>query len=412
MDYKTIQSVVDPYLLLADPLILKLLPGIIMANRITSLTPTWFFLVGASSGGKSTLLEALESVNGTFYMDDLSANTLFSGMKSAEKNNSLIRAIPQFGTVIMTDFTLMLDKDEIATKQIMSQFRLIYDGKFRSFKGNGTEHKETPHFGLILGVTSAVFEKQQQYAALGERLSYFIFEQPIDRVKVGVKALDNIEKGAEIKKVIGDAYTEWYSEAVIPETLGTFDDSLKLNLVRLCEMATKARSSISRKKYSRDNPITNVHFLEMPGRLAKQMLNLAYGLRTLNKSGELEQEDYQILYKSALDSIPIERRKVMEKLTTFQSTDVSSVAAALGLPYETVKIHVEDLASLGVLIQHKSHSAGKFTFELQPEYRELISEFKNISMTSKPLELEETVAEEPVPLSAYEADSLTQAGLI
>lgn len=388
-----LQSVVEKYLLLADKNIIKFLTSVYVANKMTSLTPTWVFLVGASSGGKSTLLEPFSYIESSFFIDDLSGKTLFSGMRSTHgQENSLIYKIPPNGMVFITDFTLMLDKEETTAKEIMSQLRLIYDGKFKSFKGNSENQDWQGRFGLVAGVTTAVYEKQQQYAALGERMVYYFFDQP-SRSEATERALNNIDKTQAIKEEIGKAFSEYMIQYLHP-SLYEVSMEVKKNLISLSDLATRARSSVSRKRYSRDNPITHINALEMPMRMAKQLLNVGQGLMNLNDDHKLNEADGKILYKIALDSIPMERRRVMEKLTLFMQSDVSGIAAALGLPYDTVKLHLEDLSALGVLIQHKQATAGRFYYELKPEFRDLISNFGNIGMTNKVLEEEVPLPEE------------------
>ncbi len=393
-----LKAVVAKYLLLADPSIIKFLAAICIANKIEGLTPTWVFLVGASSGGKSSLLEPFSAIKSSFFIDDLTGKTLFSGMKSHEKSNSLIDHIAKNAMVLITDFTLMLDKDEITAKQIMSQFRLIYDGKFNKFAGNSENQiKKDIHFGIIAGVTTAVYEKQQQYGALGERMVYYYFDQP-DREAATALALDNIDKTDVMKAEMGSAFAQYVLATPVPDKVFPVDTEIKMNLIKLSEMATRARSSVSRNQYSPSKTVTQINALEMPARMAKQLLNIGQGLMALNREPVLTDEDKGILYKTAIDSIPLSRKQVMEKLTAFYKADIHGVAAALGLPYDTVKLHMEDLAALGVVTQHKGAGGTKFYFELKQEYRELISKFKHIDMGIGTLEkTEEAEPETAVP---------------
>lgn len=413
MTLEELTKIVDKYLLLADKNIIKFLCAVAVANKIQALTPTWVFLVGASSGGKSTLLEPFRGLESKF-ISDLSAKTLFSSMKSTQQDAAAITRFPQDGgLVIFTDFTLILEKDELVAKEIMSQFRLIFDGGFEKLSGNNSDKSWSGRFGLILGVTTAVYEKQQQYAAVGERMIYYNFDQP-DRINATIMALENLDKTDVMKAEIANAYAEYINGTPIPDKIAPIDKEFTRHIIRLSEMATRARSSVSRNKFKRDNPITQINALEMPMRFAKQILNVAQGLIALNQDGQLHEEDKIILYKAAIDSIPKSRKEVMETLTEFHQADIPGVATKMGLPYETVKMVLEDLAALGVVTQHRSMTRGVFHYQLQHTYRELISSFLNIEMTDKTLEKQEETAPLPedVPLTVEDTQRLMEAQLL
>lgn len=188
---------------------------------------------------------------------------------------------------------------------------------------------------------------------------------------------------------MAEAIKAYVDSIKVPTELTVIPKEQQQYLIKLSEMATRARSAVARKKYHRDNPITMTHALEMPMRMALQLLNLGYGMAALNPNNVLLPEDYTIIYKAALDSIPIERKKLMETMTGYMSTDISGAAATLGLPYDTVKLHMEDLAALGVVTQNRSQAQGRFYYALKEEYRQLISEFRHIKMTSDVLEAPE-----------------------
>lgn len=384
MTIEELNNIVSQYFLLADPSIIKFLLAVYVANKMTFLTPTWVFLVGASSGGKSSVLEPFKSLDATFFIDDMTANTLFSAFKAGKGvETSLVYMLPPNGLVIMTDFTMLLEKDEETAKKIMSQFRLIYDGKMKTFAGNAQNNDWEGRFGLVCGVTSAVYEKQQQYAAVGERMIYYVLDQP-DRLKATEMAYKNMHKTEEIKQEIGAAYNQFMATIEIPQERQHIDEDVVRDLMALAEFATAARSSVSRNKFQRDRLI-QVNFLEMPMRMFKQIMNVAQGLVVLNRGG-LKPEDKRLLYKIALDSIPRTRMQVLVELTKYEHGDIAAIAASLKNEYETIKMTLQDLASLEIVNQRASHMQGQFYFALKNEYRELMAKFKNIEQTTESLE--------------------------
>jgi len=373
--------------MLSDISVVRFLAAVIIANRMPQLDPTFAFLVSNSSGGKSALLDTLKQVAGINYLDDLTAKTFVSGARRAGTETSYLFSLGSDPILVLTDFTLLLDKNEEEAKQIMSQLRLIYDGKLKKRFGTGDEVDWQGRLGFLAGVTTAVYDRQAQYAALGERMIYYYMEQP-DRFNVTQFALKGISEFKKGREEMAKAMHEYIDGIKIPLELIEFPEDQFNNLVKLSEMATRARSSVSRQKYHRDNPIEMVHAHEMPIRLAKQLLNLGQAMATMNE-GMLEFDDFRILYKVALDSIPLMRKKVMEAMTTYEKADVYGLAGHISLPFETVKKIVDDLSALGVIDKALGWGKGHYYFTLKLEYRELISEFQHIPITIGTLKKEE-----------------------
>lgn len=395
MTYDDVLKSTTDYLLLADPSVVRFILAVMIANQLPQLKPTFAFIISNSSGGKSTLLNALRGYGQAQFIDNMSTKTLVSGMKSIAQENSLLLRMKANQVMVMSDFTLMLSRDEQTVAEIMSQLRLVYDGAFSSFYGNGEEIKSEKRFGFLAAVTSALYEHQEKFAALGERMCHFRLEAG-DPIATTERSFDNAESGKEfdMEKAMQTAFQTFLREVKIPDKALKFPTDLRNYIIRLAEMATKARSAVKRKKYSRDNPIEMVHDREMPSRLAKQIMNIGQGCAVMN-GGNLIEDDYKLMYKVALDSIPKPRKQVMEKMTYYDNVDVMALGQSLNLPYETVKLIVQDLAALGILTSRKSHRKGDFFYQLKDEYRQLLSKFENIKMTTQALEVEKE--EEPLP---------------
>ena len=398
MSYEELAKIIKTYLILKDDGIIKFICAVIVANQMPQLDPTFAFIVSSSSGGKSSLLESLKKCPWAFFIDDLTEKTFASGMKNSSKETSLLfRLSSQPGVVIiMSDFTLMLSKDEKVAGQIMSQLRLIYDGKFKKFFGTGTEVPWEGRVGFLSGVTTEVYERQSQYAALGERMLYYFMEQP-DRKQITKEILKNLKHIKSGREVMSNAFKDFFASLKIPENLPEFNDEVIDNLTDLSELATRARSSVSRKKYSKDNPITQVNALEMPGRMAKQLTNLGHAMQVINQ-GELSPSDYNIIYKVALDSIPITRKMVMEKMTSVaRQIDIYNLAGNISLPYETIKPVVEDLAALGIINKASGFGKGHYMYQMKEEYRVLMSKFQHIQIADTVLNKQDQ-NEAPIPV--------------
>lgn len=377
-----LEATIKKHMLLADPHIIKLLCGYIVAARLPPRAP-WLFIVGPSSGGKSLLLESLEACRLVFPIDDLTPTTFASGMKSKEGgSNSLLDKLKNNSILIVKDFTTILSKDKEAQKNIIGQMRKIYDGDFVKKFGNGVEFGWKGKVSILAGVTSKVHTTMYQLADMGERFLMYNFEQP-DREEQGMVATANLNTADKVKEM-KEAFGAFVDSLEIPDKVPVIAEDVRRSFVQLAEFATRARSSVERNEFSREKEIRMVHFAEMPGRFATQLLVLAAGLMIVNSQPELMETDKQLLYKISLDSIPNIRRLCLQALTQYAEVETSSLAVKLKYPPATLRLSLQDLAALKVIDYTKSGNRDKW--RLHENYRQLMSRYEKITMTNEVLE--------------------------
>jgi len=269
--------------------------------------------------------------------------------------------------------------------------RQLYDGTFEKSYGNGILIKWEGKLSLVAGTTTKIYSLLYQFSALGERYLLYNFVQP-DRkftTRKSLKAEAMMEKVAE--EEIGNAFKEYLDGIKIPETLPVMEESLIDDLVDLAEFVTRARSVVERDMRNPKKIIIQVHDLEMPMRFAKQVNAIAYGLKVINGNRDLENEDKNLIYKLALDSIPVMRRICLRNLTHYRTISTAGLAETLQLPTDTVNLALGDLASLGVATRIRVKS-NRDEWEIKDEYRALLSKFEKIEVTDQDLE-EETIAD-------------------
>lgn len=385
--FEELENNISKYLLLEDKGIIKLLCATVVANRIPQLDPTWLFVVSSSSGGKSELLLALAHAEGIVQKDDLTSKTFISGAKKTGVETSLLFRLPDKAIMVIKDLTVLLKKDSRETDEIFSQLRMIYDGTFDKSFGTGEDIKATPKMGLIAGVTSVIEDYQADDAAVGQRAIKYYMKQPQDS-DIN-KITEDIIQGKQdrsMRELIGQSFKDYldggqWDRVEIPE----LPLEIRTDIAALSNMATKARSSIKRKTYSRDNPIERRNLREMPFRFAKQLANLARAMIIMNE-GVLTGMDQRILYQIALDSIPSSRKEVMIAATQHSMVTIEGLSHAMKIPDESVEIYVDDLVALDIMIKQPSYGANKSMYSLREDFRELMSKFEGIPMTNKVLD--------------------------
>lgn len=121
------------WLHLEDVGALYALLGAVAANRLEG-DPSWLMLVGASSGGKTELLNALTGLPNTHMAATLTESALLSGTakkdRAAGAKGGLLRVIGDQGTLILKDFTSVLSMSRDPRAAVLAALREIYDGSW------------------------------------------------------------------------------------------------------------------------------------------------------------------------------------------------------------------------------------------------------------------------------------------
>ena len=103
----------------------------------------------------------------------------------------------------------------------------------------------------------------------------------------------------------------------------------------LAELATRARSSVRRNFYSREQEIENVDPPEMPTRFAGQLQQIMRALKILNQyrfsKPELTDNNMKLIAKIALNSVTRSRHIAMVELAKYDTITTAGIAVKLGL---------------------------------------------------------------------------------
>lgn len=386
--FSDVQAAYDQALLLADRSYIKVVAAAVLGNQITG-NPVWLMLVAASSGGKTAVLTTLDNLeflpgkNVSFFISDLTENTLASGFKSASGEASLLTQVPDGGLLIFKDFTSLLTKRSEARDAIMGQLREVYDGQFVKRTGNKQDVKWTGKIGALAGVTTAVHEYMAQMSVMGDRFIMYSIVQP-DRMKllhfVMAMRLEGNSQAIKLAKAKETMHT--YLKNCIPrigEATLEMKETSREHLMFVADFATKVRSGVMMD--DRTKQIQFVPDAEMPTRLIDQLLSIGTALSLMHKidgeNSELDKSDMDILYKIAFDSIPIKRRWALRELATYKNgATTSGLATKIGYETAVVGNWLAQLNALGIC--RRLGGSGANTWLLNEEYIEIMRTFENI----------------------------------
>lgn len=386
IDFITLKKTVEEWMLVADKGIVKLMPAIIIANKLLR-DPIWIFLIGPSGGGKTEFLQSMFDLPDIYSVSLLTPNTFLSGMPG-NKDASLLPMID--GKVLaFLDWTNLLSMNKDAKGEIMGQLRDIYGGHMKKIFGTGAIREWNGKIGVIACTTPVIDFQQQANASLGERFIHYRIAMP-DRIQVAKRALVNGAKQNEMRTALRNAFYSFMKGITIPADIPSIPEASQDEIIRVANFSTMARSGVIRD-FGMKKDVIFVPASEMPTRITQQLNTLAVAFLIIN-GGKFDEEDMNIIYKIALDSIPQTNYMVMKEMARADQRTTSEIAASIGYPTAPIRIYLENLALLGVASRIRGadseQGGGADRWTLQEGFVEILKKYETI----RALEIDEMPA--------------------
>lgn len=418
-----IKRTLQKYFVMADDGIVELVLATFIANRLSTVeAPVWLLLVAESSGGKTELIDMFSHLSRdqyklSYHISDLSPQTFISGMQNSGQETSLLHKI-NGRMIFIKDFTTILQKNKEARKEILSQFREIYDGEFNKDFGTGKSVHWKGRIGIIAGLTPPALEIMTMYGSMGERFIAYAMKQPTDK-ELSVAMKENYSKDIKgIKEELGMMVAQYVSNMVqIAEQADHKDqeltDELFDELNAVAQFATSARSQMNVDMRTRE-PIGLPSKERFP-RFVKQLQSIAKAFYVMNGGKNLTQVQRNVLYKVALDSVPRLRRALLGLMTKHTSISTSAAAARFGFTTPVMRGELAQLSSLQIVQRIPGGGKGnEDAWRLLKRHREFMAKFDGIKMQEDDLFEEEdtstfdnvdvTVGDDPKAQAEFQAE--------
>jgi hypothetical protein len=337
------------WLHLPDPGALYVTLAAVIANRLPG-DPLWLQLVAASSSGKTEILFSLGGLDEVTTAATMTEAALLSGTpkrdRTAGASGGLLVKIGEYGILTLKDFGSVLSMHRDARAAVLAALREIYDGSWD--RHVGVDGGRTLHWdgklGLIAGVTTVVDSHHAVMDSLGSRFAFYRVEVD-ERAEQGMRALNHRAGARTMRAELRDAVTGFFANLELPDG-DTLTKADKQRLVMLADLVTMARSPVERDRLSRD--IELIPDPEAPARFALMLAALLEGLRVIGLDDE---QAWRLVSKTAFDSMPAQRRRVLELLATTEAATTKEAALALGLPTTTARRTLEDLTAHSVVVR-------------------------------------------------------------
>jgi hypothetical protein len=328
--------------------------GAYAANRLPG-DPVWLMLVGPPSGGKGEILNSLVNLPSVHTAGTLTESALLSGVgkkhRAHDAQGGLLKEMGEFGILLLKDFTSALSMPRETRACMLAALREIYDGAWTRRLGvdGGRRLHWSGKMGLIAGVTEALDSHHGVMADMGPR--FVLYRLPsIDAEEQARRALaySGYEETMreQLRVVVRDFFDE-LNDALGSAAPQVLDEQETAWLVPLAVFATRCRSAVERHPHTRE--ILLVPQPEAPARLTRCAAQLLAGLAVIRVQ---PQRRCVLVRKCLLDCIPPVRRRAIDYLAHARDEAATSeIARHVGLPEQTLRAALEDLACHGVVAQ-------------------------------------------------------------
>jgi len=204
---ENVYEVTEKYLHINDRKRIDIILATVLSNQLKG-TPIWLYIVGASGDWKSAFLRSLEGIPHVKRLDQITKNTLASGMKDVGDLGAELQG--RSTILLFPDLASITSMNTDEKNAIWGQFRNLYDGFIDKQTGSGVHRKyDNCEVTLIAGTTPAIRNEILIHAQLGTReLMYDTAAKQIDNDFKMDMALQNEDyeelMKAEIHKAVAD----------------------------------------------------------------------------------------------------------------------------------------------------------------------------------------------------------------
>jgi len=305
--------------------------------------PVWLFIIGPSGSGKTSIVvNCTSALPHTWVESSLSTKSLLSGAKDGAKS-SLLELMGKSGILIFKDFTTIISKRDDDQREIVSQFREVFDGRF-SIRTGQRHAIWTGKATVIAATTPAIERAWAIHRDLGERfLQVRWFGNESLKIAEAARAQRGRENiiAQEMRALAKDFFTTTTSIPELSDDQGQKIDTLATVIARL-------RGNVVRDPKNRE--IIDVSLPEEPTRIAKGLETLVCHHAALFARSLITPQDFHIAERVGFDSAPAKRAQILSKVPPDGVLiNVGVLATLLVTTESNLKYHLEELQALGIL---------------------------------------------------------------
>lgn len=359
-----------------DPI--RLMLAVVVSQAIDG-PPVWMFLVGPPGSAKTATLTALNRYERIYTTSSLTTHALISGGNFRDGIDPSL--IPRLDGKVMVikDFTSILAMRDNEKDEIFGILRDAYDGKCGKVFGTGIERSYTSRFTILAAVTPRIYDLSSSHTSLGERfLKYAMGDNLVHTSERDIirRAIQNINNESQMVHEMEDVVEQFLTRTVRVSRIPTIPEDIQRRIIYLAMFGARMRGSVTRDQY-RNDIITSRPSAEVGSRLGIQLAKLAKSLALVEGRYKVTMQEYTILKKVMLDTIPQRTedmlRHMLRACPTLDATMTAhDLAASSRYPIATVSRILQDLNVLDIVV--REGTLQRFRWTLSPYIREAIQE--------------------------------------
>jgi hypothetical protein len=346
----------ERWLILPDLTPVLAVLGTIAANYLPG-DAVWLAVIAPPSSAKTEILNATAGLPHVVRAATLTPAGLLSGTPKKQQakgaKGGLLQQIGDFGILVFKDFGSILSMHTETKAETLAALREVYDGSWT--RHLGSDGGRTLHWqgkvGLITAATGVI---DSHYAVIGAMGDRFLFSRlaPTQGQAQFSRALEHVgdvtkQMRAELMEAVARLFVGRKKE---PRPISN-DEARRIGAA--VSLAVRLRGAVERDRRTRE--VEAIYGAEGTARVGLALERLLAGLDTLGVERERAME---VVLAVALDSVPPLRCAAYKTVERYKTAETSDVATALGLPTNTARRILEDLAAYG-LVTRESQGQGK-----------------------------------------------------
>lgn len=349
-----------------------------VASQAMDGPPVWVFLVGPPGSAKTAILASLNTYGKIYSTSSLTVHALISGANWKDSADPSL--IPRLNGKVMVvkDFTSILAMRDTEKDEIFGILRDAYDGRCGKVFGNGVERNYVSRFTILAAVTPRIYDLSSSHTSLGERFLKFAVGDNLvheSESEIISRAIGNINQEAEMNDEFQDAVTNFMDRRVKLDKIPTIPRDVERRIVALAMFGARMRGSVTRDSY-RNDIMTSRPSAEIGSRLGIQLAKLAKALAMISGKDTVGADEYRLLKKVVLDTIPQRNEDIVRTFVKLTSRPNSSVTTAViaqttRYPVATVSRLLQDMNVLDIVTRKGTFM--KFEWQLSPYIRQAMT---------------------------------------
>lgn len=318
----------------------------VSAHRITDHPAAWPLVIAPPGSLKTVILECLRGLPSVHFVDEVTEATFISGKidqpgRGRKAPASYLHRIGKEGILVSADFSTITSADRRLRAKVFAQLRRIYDGHFSREFGTDENLDERSWEGrltFMAGATPEVDRYHSVFQSLGERFVRVRWPRAggVDAGRCAMR--QRVEVPEELRAAVRDfLFPVLSQERIEAPQIG---EEWETRIASFSEFVALSRADVPRTRDGRE--ICGEPQPEGNTRLPQELAQIGRGWAVLNGRTAIGDEEYSLIVRAGLDSIPPIRKRVLLALVEGKSP------YSLDLPEVNVNRALEDLKAIGL----------------------------------------------------------------